>query len=340
MALTGNALIMIRGVLQVIRYVLKRLLMIIPVLLLSAIIIFTIMYFVPGDPARAILGSNATQIELAQKRAELGLNQPYYIRLGKYLYNLFIHFDMGTSYTTGRSIASEIASRFPRTFFYSLGCLVVGALVGIPLGSISAVKQNSVFDRVCIMFALLGISLPGFWVAMMLVIVFSVKLGWLPAYGIGGIRNYILPVIAGALPIIADQARMSRSSMLEVVRSDFVVTARAKGMSEGKILLRHILPNGLIPVVQMLGNDFGGALSGAIVIENVFALPGIGTYLTTGVNNRDYPVVLGVVIFLALIFSLVMLLVDVSFSFIDPRIKAQYEGQGKWLRKLRGAQNV
>jgi peptide/nickel transport system permease protein len=209
--------------------------------------------------------------------------------------------------------------------------------VGIPLGSISAVKQNSVFDRICMMLALVGISVPGFWVAMMLVVVFAVNLGWLPAYGIGGIQNYILPVIAGSLGCLANQARMSRSSMLEVVRSDFVVTARAKGLSESKILIKHILPNGLVPVVQTLGNDFGGALAGAIVIENVFAIPGMGTYLTVGVSNRDYPVVLGVVVFLALIFSLVMLVVDIAFCFIDPRIKAQYEGQSIRLKRIRRA---
>lgn len=182
--------------------------------------------------------------------------------------------------------------------------------------------------------ALAGVSIPGFWLAMMLVLFFSVKLGWLPPYGVGGLQYFILPCIANAFAGIASQARQTRSSMLEVIRSDYIVTARAKGLSERDILYKHALPNALIPIITVVGNGMGMMLGGTVVIESVFSIPGIGMYTTSAINNRDYPIVMGGVLFLGAVFSLIMLLVDIIYAYVDPRIKAQYEGQQKsWKRR-------
>ncbi len=315
------------------RYILKRLLMMLFVLLGVAILIFTIMYFVPGDPAINILGNTATAEELRIMRAYLGLDQPYLVRLGRFLYQTFVRFDFGTSYMTQVPVAKEIAQRFPTTLLLALGFMAIKIVVGIPLGVTAAVKRNRWQDRLCMLIALIGVSLPNFLVAMMLVLLFSVKLNWLPAFGVGGLQYYILPIVAGSLVGLATQARQTRSSMLDVIRADYVVTARAKGLSERRIILRHVIPNGLIPVIQVLGNGLGASLAGALVIEKVFSIPGLGVYLTNAVSQRDYPVVQSCVLVLALAFSVIMLLVDLAFAFVDPRIKAQYENRGSRRRR-------
>lgn len=311
------------------RYVFKRILLIIPVVIIVAILVFTIMYFCPGDPVSVILGGQASDIEIAAKRAEMGFDDPYIVQLGSFLFNFFIKGDLGRSYITDQSVIEVIMTRFPRTLLFSLACIILSVVIGIPLGMVAAVYRNSWGDRISMIFALIGSSLPNFWLALQLVIIFALRLGWLPAYGIGGIKYYILPIIAASLDGIAQEARQTRSSMLEVIRSDYATTARAKGIPERKILIRHILPNALIPVIQTMGNIFARSLGGALLIETVFSIPGIGVYLQTGIANRDYPVVRGSVVFLALVFSIVMLLVDIAFAYIDPRIKAQYENHGK-----------
>ena len=318
-------------------YVIKRLLLIIPVVLGVAVLIFTILYFVPGDPATLMLPSTATQADIAAKRAQLGLDQPYLVQLGSFLWNL-LRGELGTSYMYGTSVWQEICLRFPRTLMYASGCMVLKFLIGLVLGSVAAVHRNKWVDRLCMVVAMFGISLPDFFVALVLVLVFALKLQWLPPLGVGGPEYYILPVIAGSFTGIGVEARQARSSVLEVINADYVTTARAKGLPEWKILIKHILSNALIPVVQLVGNGFGVTLAGAIILENVFSLPGMGTYLTAGVQNRDYPIVRGSVVVLAVAFSLVMLLVDLSFAFLDPRIKAQYEAQGK-KRQRGGAKN-
>lgn len=310
------------------RYIIKRLLQIIPVIIGVAILIFTIMYFVPGDPAQALASAEASEAEIEALREQMGLNEPYIIQLKDYLIEL-LHFDLGTSYQYNSPVIDEIVIRFPRTLVFALCCMVIRVAVGIPLGMSAAVHQNKLSDRICMFFALVGISLPDFWVGLMLVLLFAVRLGWLPAYGIGGLQYYILPAIAGSLNGIAVQARHTRSSMLEVIRSDYVATARAKGIPEKVIIWKHVLPNAMIPVLQALGNGFGMSLGGAIVLENVFAIPGIGMYLKNAVSLRDYPVVRGCVVLLAITFSLIMLVVDIIFAYIDPRIKAKYVDQGK-----------
>jgi peptide/nickel transport system permease protein len=287
------------------------------------------MYFCPGDPAAAILGNGATPAAIEAKRIEMGLDKPYMVRLLSYLNQVFLHFDLGTSYFQNQSVMSGILYRMPYTLTIAVLCMLLQIIIGTPLGITAATHQNGFADRFCMIVALLGVSIPGFWLAMMLVLFFSVKLGWLPPYGVGGLQYFILPCVANAFAGIASQARQTRSSMLEVIRSDYIVTARAKGLSEHDILYKHALPNALIPIITVVGNGMGMMLGGTVVIESVFSIPGIGMYTTNAINNRDYPIVMGGVLFLGAVFSLIMLLVDVVYAYVDPRIKAQYEGQQK-----------
>ena len=310
-----------------IRYVIKRILLLIPVVLCVAFVIFTIMYFCPGDPADIILGSNAKEAEVIALRAQLGLDQPYLVQLGRFFYDTFIRFDLGNSWMNGKSVAGELISRFPRTMVFALSAIVIQVVIGIPLGIAAATHHNKLGDHLCMIFALAGVSIPAFWLAQMLMLLFGLKLGWLPVYGITSWKGWILPVFCGSLGVLAQMARQARSSMLEVIRSDYITTAKAKGLPRRKVLYQYALPNGLIPLVQTLGNAFGTSLGGTLIIETVFSIAGIGMYLQSGINQRDYPVIRGSVIVLSIAFSLVMLLVDLAFAFVDPRIKAQYAGK-------------
>jgi ABC-type dipeptide/oligopeptide/nickel transport system permease component len=306
------------------RYVLRRLLQMIPVVLGVTILVFTILYFIPGDPVRLLLGAEPTPAQIEAKRQAMGLNDPYLVRLGRYVEGIVLHFDFGKSWIYNTPVTSELLQRFPRTLTIAVICMLMQILIGTPLGIIAAVNRNGWGDRISMFIAMFGISMPNFWIALMLVLLFSVKLGWLPPYGIGGLKFYILPCIANAFPGIATQARQTRSSMLEVIRSDYITTARAKGMSELRVLLRHALPNALLPVITIIGNGMGMLLAGTVVIEMIFAIPGIGWYLVGGIGNRDINVVQSSVIFLAIAFTLIMLLVDLAYAFIDPRVKARF----------------
>lgn len=309
------------------RYILRRLLWMIPVVLGVTILVFTIMFFIPGDPVKMMLGVEATPDDIAAYRQELGLNDPYLVRLGRFVGDIVLHFDFGESWVYHTPVTKELFSRLPRTLTIAAICIGMQILIGIPLGIIAAVNQNGWGDRISMFIALFGISMPNFWIALMLVLLFAVKLDWLPPYGIGGLKYYILPCIANAFPGIATQARQTRSSMLEVIRSDYITTARAKGMPEWKILLKHALPNALLPVITIIGNGMGMLLAGTVVIESIFSIPGVGMYLVGGINTRDYAIVQSSVIFLAFAFTLIMLLVDLAYAFIDPRIKAQFVGK-------------
>lgn len=309
------------------KYILKRLLWMIFVLVGTAIVIFTIMYFVPGDVTQTLLGRDASEEEREIMRAALGLNDPYIVQLGRYLFNVFIKFDFGTSYVYNVPVVQELVTRIPRTLALGCSCILVNALIGIPLGMIAALHQNKWQDTMCMILALLFVSIPEFWLALELVDIFAIKLNWLPAFGIGGPQYYILPVIAASMHGVASNARQTRSSMLEVIRSDFIVTARAKGVKESQVIKKHMLPNALIPVVTGLGVGLGKSIAGSVVVETIFTLPGVGMYLMTGINSKDYPVVEGSVVILAFFSAIVMLLVDIIYALIDPRIKAQYAGR-------------
>jgi len=311
------------------RYIIKRLLWMIPVILGVTILIFSIMYIVPGDPATIIAGQGATQQELNEIRERLGLNEPYLVQLGHYMYNIFCKFDFGESYTTGGSVTAELMTRLPRTLMIGFTAMVLSLVVGIPLGIIAAVHRNGWGDRISMIIALLGVSMPQFWIGLLMVILFSVKLGWLPAQGIDSMACYIMPSIALCFGGLAGQARQARSSMLEVIRADYVTTARAKGLTEREVIFKHALPNALMPIITLAGSMLAHIFGGAVAIETVFSVPGIGSYLVNAINKRDYPVIEGSVILLAIIFSLVMLLVDLTYGFIDPRIKDQFAGKKK-----------
>lgn len=311
------------------RYVVKRVLMFIPIILGVTIFVFSLLYFTPGDPAQTILGADATEEELDACRESLGLNGSYLERFGSYCSDVFLHGDLGKSYVNGRSISDEVTSRMPKTFTVAIISVFLAVCIGMPLGIISATNQYTWKDNAAIVLALLGVSMPGFWVGLMLSLLFALKLGWLPPSGWGGIQYLILPCFSIAMSGAGSIARQTRSSMLEVIRQDYITTARAKGQTEGKVIYVHALRNALIPIVTQVGTMLGIQLSGAIVAESIFSIPGIGTYMVSGIKNRDYPTVQGSVLVVAVIFSIVMLLVDIAYAFVDPRIKAQYATKKK-----------
>lgn len=316
-----------------VRYTIKRILALIPVTIGVAVVIFSIMYFVPGDAVRLMLGTNATQAQITALQDSLGLNDPYIVQLLNFLKETFLHFDLGTSWLNNTSVTNELITRFPRTFTLSMICFVTQIVIAIPLGVTAAVHRDRWQDFLCTIVVLIGLSLPGFWLALMMILLFSYNLGWLPSYGIGTWMHWIMPGVAASLMGIGVIARQTRSQMLEVIHSDYIITARAKGCSEFSIRYKHALPNALIPVITGIGTSFGTSLGGSVVVESAFSIPGIGKYLVDGISNRDLPVVRGGVVFLALLFCIVVLIVDLVYAFIDPRIKAQYENQQKKRKK-------
>lgn len=323
-----------------VKYIIKRLLWMIPIVLGVTVLVFTLMCFTPGNPAETILGATATQEDLDAKTEELGLNDPYLVRLGNYLMQVYVKHDLGSSWITKVDIMSSIAEKLPRTMILSLVTMLIAFGVGIPLGIVAATHQNQWQDSLSMVFALIGVAIPNFWLALLLIILFSVKLGWLPAMGVdAGIKSYILPALAACMGSLATCARQTRSSMLDVIRSDYITTARSKGVPERAVIFKHALKNALIPIITMAGSTFGHLLGGMIIIETVFSIPGMGNYIIGAVNNRDYPVVQGGTIFLAITFSLCMLLVDLLYAAVDPRIKAQYAGGSKKKPKKEAATN-
>ena len=304
--------------------IVKRFLAMIPLLFGVTILVFLMTHFTPGDPARAMLGESATEEQIILKREELGLNDPLHVQYFNYLKGLVTRFDLGTSYSSGRSVSSEILARFPTTILLTLCGIIVTCGIGIPTGILSAVKQDTWIDKVCTVVALIGVSMPGFWFGLMLSYLFAYKLQWLPATGFYGPEYWILPAITVGLNTTATVMRFTRSQMLEVIRQDYIVTARAKGASEKRIILKHALKNSLIPVITVVGLQIGAQLGGAMVTETIFSVPGLGKYMVDAIQTRDYPVIQGGVLFIAIVFSVVNLLVDVLYTYVDPRIKAQF----------------
>lgn len=312
-----------------IKYIAKRMLMMIPVLLGVLLIVFTMNYISPGDPARIILGEFASEEAVAALRTELGLDNSYFVQFFDYVKNLVLYGDLGMSYKTGLSVSEEVFSRLPTTALLTLTSMIVSIVIGIPIGIISAVKQNKMVDNVGMVVALIGVSMPAFWLALLLIILFSLKLQWLPGAGWSGFEYWILPSITIGAGSAGALARMTRSSMLEVIRQDYIRTSRAKGQSELWVVLRHAFKNSLIPIITTLGIQAGVSLGGAVLTETIFSIPGIGTYMVNAIKARDYPAVQGGVVILALIFCCVNLLIDILYAFVDPRIKSLYSGPKK-----------
>lgn len=311
------------------KYILRRLIMLIPVILGVLTIVFILSEVNPGDPVTIMLGSDASEEARQLLTEQLGLDKPLYVRYFNYLWNFVSKGDLGLSYTTSQPVMGEILVRWPKTLILAVASVCLSLLVGIPAGIISAVKQYSVVDNATIALSLVFASVPQFWLALMMIIVFSVNLHWFPTSGIIDPSGWVLPIVACGLGSAASNARMTRSSMLEVVRQDYIRTARAKGQKERTVICKHAFKNALIPIVTSVGAQIGSSLGGAVTIEKVFAIPGLGKYLVDGLGNHNTPAVLGGVLFLALIFSLVNLLVDIAYAFIDPRIMAKYKQGSK-----------
>lgn len=314
------------------RYIAKRVLLMIPVLLGISFLIFLLMYFTPGDPAQMILGDLAEKEEVEALREEMGLNDGFFERYFKYIAGLF-QGDLGTSYTTKLPVWDEIAARLPVTAKVAFFVILFSVMVGVPIGILSAVRQYSLIDSITRVLALLGITMPSFWLALLLVLLFSVKLEWLPASGLYGPLYYIMPILSISAVSVATITRTSRSSMLEVVRQDYIRTARAKGQKESVVMFKHALLNALIPILTIVGIQFAGGLGGAVVNEQVFAIPGVGKLMVDAIKARNYPLVQGSVLVLAVLQSLVNLLVDLLYAFVDPRIRSQYNRGKKNKRK-------
>ena len=306
------------------KYICKRILMMIPVIIGVSLLVFLVLKMTPGDPARVVAGSEADEATVEQIREELGLNKPVLQQYVDYMLDL-LHGDMGTSYTTNKPVAEEILARMPTTFILAFAGVFVAVLIGIPLGIITATKQYSILDYISTLLALGGVAMPNFWLGLMLILLFSLKLGWLPSGGGDSWTAYVLPAITLGVGATANFMRTTRSSMLEVIRQDYIRTARAKGAGEGRVVMHHALRNAMIPVITVIGLQIGTLLGGAVVNETVFSLPGLGTLMINAINQKNEPVVLGCLITFAIIFSLVNLLIDILYAFIDPRIKSQYK---------------
>ena len=279
------------------RYVIKRLLLMIPVVLGVSFIIFTIMYFIPGDPASNILGVGASPEAVEQLNEELGYNDPFIVRYVKYISDAVFRLDLGTSYQNKLPVTGEIAKRLPVSATLAFGSIMLSLLIGVPIGVLSAVKQYSLWDKIPTGLALLVAAMPAFIIGMLLMLVFSLELGILPVSGVTqGLKSYILPVISLGLPYGARQLRFTRSSMLETIRQDYVRTAKAKGASQKKTIWGHAMKNALMPVITVAGTSFGALLGGAIATESLFGLPGLGTYISDGIKLKDVPAVLGGII--------------------------------------------
>ena len=306
------------------KYILKRLLMAIPVLLGVTFIVFTIMSFTPGDPVQTMLGDNYTQEAYDEITEELGLNDPFLVRYVNYVVDL-VQGDMGVSYSTKRAVSDEIFARFPATVRLAGAAIFLAVVFGIPLGVISATKQYSFFDSGSMFVALVGVSMPNFWLGIMLIFLFAATLGWLPASGDKGFLALILPAVTLSANSLATITRMTRSSMLETIRMDYIRTARAKGLRESRVIIHHALRNAMIPVITSVGLQFGFALSGAVLVETVFSWPGIGRLLVDTIKLKDTPVVLGVVVVMAASFTVINLVIDILYACFDPRIRTQYK---------------
>ena len=303
-----------------IAYILRRLLMLVPVLFGVVLVSFSLLHLVPGDPAEILAGQEATKEAVDRIRAEYGLDQPLIFQFGRFVWNAS-RGDLGISIQTRHPVRELLFQRLGFTLQLSLASILVASTIGLLAGIISSTRQYSVFDTASMLGALFGISMPIFWLGLLLILVFAAKLHWLPSGGAGTLRHLILPAIALGSASAAVIARMTRASMLEVARQDYIRTARATGYAERVVIFRHGLKNAMIPVLTVFGLEFGTMLGGAVLTETVFALPGIGRLLVEGIFARDYPVVQGAMVAVATTFVLVNLLTDVAYAFFDPRIR-------------------
>ncbi|NQV37122.1 MAG: ABC transporter permease [Candidatus Marinimicrobia bacterium] len=304
------------------KYILNRILQTIPVLLGVIVITFILMYIVPGDPVQSMVGERYDEATVERLRQELHMDDPIIMQFFRYIWNI-LHGDFGVSFYTGESVSAQIMAKFPNTMILALTAMVVAIFVGLFVGIISSLKPGSWLDKGTMFFALIGISAPVFWVGLMLVLFVGVYLRWLPPTGFGGIEYVILPAITLGLRSAAYLARLTRASMLEVLDQQYIRTARMKGLPEWKVVLKHAFPNTLVPVITVIGTDFGSYLSGAVLTESIFGWPGLGRLALDAILKRDFPVIQGTVLFMAIMFILANLVVDILYGVVDPRIRAE-----------------
>lgn len=310
------------------RYLLRRLGELVPSLFLATVLVFLIINASPGDPVKMKLGTEATPEQIEAERAKLGLDRPLPVRYVFWLRDV-LQLDLGRSFINRQEVWSLIRQRFPATLELALLAMAVAILIGVPLGAIAALKQNGKIDSIVTGFNALGLSVPVFWLGLLLILLFSVHLGWLPPSGRGDLtanpwgawKNLAMPVVCLAFYSCSVFARFVRSALIDALGSDYVRTARAKGLTERVVLFRHVLRNALIPIVTVMGISFGQLLGGAVITESVFSWPGMGRLLVSGIMNKDYSVVQGVLLITVTLFMLVTLCVDILYAYLDPRIK-------------------
>jgi peptide/nickel transport system permease protein len=304
----------------VLRFLARRLLLAVPVLLGVATLVFALIHLIPGDPAQAMLGDAASPESIRELRGKLGLDRPLYVQYASFLKHA-AQGDLGRSLRTNEPVTAAIAARLPATFELALAAMLVAVAIAIPAGIVAAVRAGTSVDHVATMLALLGISVPNFWLGPLLAIVFSVSLGWFPVSGRGTLAHLVLPGITLGAPLAAVLARMTRASVIDELRELYVTAARSRGVSETRVVLRHAFRNSLIPIVTVLGLQVGAVLTGAVITETIFAWPGVGRLLIQSIGFRDYPLVQGCILLIAVTYVAVNLLTDMAYGYLDPRIR-------------------
>lgn len=306
------------------KFIIKRILFLIPTIIGVTFIIYAVMNITPGNPGQMILGTGVSQADIDAYNHALGYDLPFLQKFGLYIKNMVLDLDFGTSYVTKQNAIHEIWPRFLVTLKLSFLGVFLSAVIGIPLGIWAAVKQYKLADTIPSLLAFLLAAIPSFVLGLALLFLFCDKLNWLPSYGIDSFKHYIMPALAISLPPAAQNFRFTKSSMLEAIRQDYVRTARAKGVPERSVIWKHVLKNALLPVVTQVGLSLGTLICGAVVVERIFSIPGIGALIVDRINFKDEPVIIAGTILISIAFTLVMLLVDIAYAFIDPRIRAKY----------------
>ncbi|MDK8282454.1 MAG: ABC transporter permease [Peptoniphilus lacrimalis] len=305
------------------KYILKRILILIPTIIGVSFVVFSLLYLSPGDAALASAGPNAPKETVEILRDKMGLNDPFLIQYGRFLKNLIFHFDLGTSYQSKTPVIEKILRVFPNTLKLAGVSLIFAVISGIILGIIAGINKNNIIDSLISFAGMIGLAMPIFWSGLLLIIIFSSKLKLLPASGFSSWRHMILPVLALGLQTSSSIMRMTRSSMIEVLDKDYIRTARAKGLKKSRIIFIHALKNAMIPIITTIGLQAGGLLGGSILTETVFSISGIGRLMVDSVKTRDYPVILGGVMFIALVYSIISIIIDILYGFLNPQIKME-----------------
>ena len=301
-------------------YVLRRILMALPVLVGVSALSFSLLHFVPGDPVDIMLGDQASSADKTALRRELGLDQPFSVQIAGYFTGL-VKLDLGQSLQSRRPVSEEIAERVPATIELTMVAMCIALMIGIPLGVLAAVYRNSIIERFALLFGLIGMSTPGFWLGPMLILLFAIKLDWFPVSERGGFEHVVLPALTLAMGLAAILTQVTRASMIEVVREDFVNVARAKGAGPVRLWFKHALANAMMPIITILGLQFGALLTGTVIVETIFDWPGVGTLLFQSIQQRNYPLVQGCVLFIAFTYVAVNLLTDLAYAVANPKVR-------------------